>query len=112
MTGTSASVGFRREPERRPAVRFFTISGGNADTKVGGDQCKLNAAAALKAQLDLAIDPPVDVQQCRRDHEYNADDVMHRHRVLRGLHRHLQSSVALSPAALDARPPSVPSCAR
>jgi len=56
MTGTSASVGFRREPERRPAVRFFTISGGNADTKVGGDQCKLNAAAALKAQLDLAID--------------------------------------------------------
>jgi len=55
-TGTSASVGFRREPERRPAVRFFTISGGNADTKVGGDQCRFNAAAALKAQLNLAID--------------------------------------------------------
>jgi pimeloyl-ACP methyl ester carboxylesterase len=55
-TGTSASLGFRREPERRPAVRFFTISGGAADTKVGGEQCKFNAAAAVKAQLNLAID--------------------------------------------------------
>jgi pimeloyl-ACP methyl ester carboxylesterase len=55
-TGSRASVGFRREPERRPDVRFFTISGGNADTKVGGDQCKFSAAAALKAQLDLGID--------------------------------------------------------
>src|SRR5262249_8290703 len=55
-TGTSASVGFRREPERRPDVRFFTISGGVEDTKVGGDQCKFNAAAALKAQLDVDID--------------------------------------------------------
>jgi len=55
-TGTSASVGFRREPERRPAVRFFTISGGNADTKVGGDQCRFTAATALKAQLDVEID--------------------------------------------------------
>jgi pimeloyl-ACP methyl ester carboxylesterase len=55
-TGSSASVGFRREPERRPAVRFFTISGGNADTKVGGEQCRFNAASAVKAQLDVAID--------------------------------------------------------
>ena len=55
-TGTSASVGFRREPERRPAVRFFTISGGNADTKVGGEQCRFNPAAAVKAQLNVAID--------------------------------------------------------
>ena len=55
-TGTSASVGFRREPERRPTVRFFTISGGNADTKVGGDQCRFTAATALKAQLDVEID--------------------------------------------------------
>ena len=55
-TGSSASVGFRREPERRPDVRFFTISGGNADTKVGGDQCRFNAAAAVKAQLNLGID--------------------------------------------------------
>ena len=55
-TGTSASVGFRREPERRPDVRFFTISGGAADTKVGGVQCKFNAAASLASQLDVGID--------------------------------------------------------
>ncbi|TMQ11676.1 MAG: alpha/beta hydrolase [Deltaproteobacteria bacterium] len=55
-TGTSASVGFRREPERRPGVRFFTISGGSADTMVGGDQCKFNTATALKAQLDVGVD--------------------------------------------------------
>jgi len=55
-TGTSSSVGFRREPERRPAVRFFTISGGAADTMVGGDQCRFNAAPALKAQLNVAVD--------------------------------------------------------
>jgi hypothetical protein len=55
-TGTSASVGFRREPERRPDVRFFTISGGSADTMVGGDQCKFNPTTALKAQLDVAVD--------------------------------------------------------
>jgi len=55
-TGTSASLGFRREPERRPAVQFFTISGGAADTKVGGDQCRFNSAPALKAQLDVEID--------------------------------------------------------
>jgi hypothetical protein len=55
-TGTSASVGFRREPERRPAVRFFTISGGAADEIVGGDQCKFTPAAALKAQVNVAID--------------------------------------------------------
>jgi len=55
-TGTSSSVGFRREPERRPAVRFFTISGGDADTIVGGDQCRFNAAPALEAQLDVAVD--------------------------------------------------------
>jgi hypothetical protein len=55
-TGTSLSVGFRREPERRPDVRFYTISGGTADTIVGGDQCKFNSAAALKAQLNMNID--------------------------------------------------------
>jgi pimeloyl-ACP methyl ester carboxylesterase len=55
-TGTSASVGFRREPERRTAVRFFTISGGNADAIVGGDQCKYDAAPALQAQLDVGVD--------------------------------------------------------
>lgn len=55
-TGTSASVGFRREPERRTAVQFFTISGGSADEIVGGDQCKFNAATALKAQLNVAVD--------------------------------------------------------
>ncbi|MBC7977041.1 MAG: hypothetical protein H7138_18855 [Myxococcales bacterium] len=55
-TGTSASVGFRREPQRRPAVRFFTISGGSADAIVGGDQCRFNAATAVKSQLDVAID--------------------------------------------------------
>lgn len=55
-TGTSASVGFRREPERRTSVRFFTISGGAADTLVGGDQCKFNAATALKAQINVGVD--------------------------------------------------------
>lgn len=55
-TGTSASVGFRREPERRTAVRFFTISGGSSDAIVGGDQCKYNAAAAVKAQLNVNVD--------------------------------------------------------
>lgn len=55
-TGTSSSVGFRREPARRTAVRFFTISGGNADTIVGGDQCKFDASAALEAQLDVGVD--------------------------------------------------------
>jgi len=55
-TGTSVSVGFRREPERRSAVRFFTISGGSSDAIVGGDQCKFNSAAPLKAQLDVAVD--------------------------------------------------------
>ena len=55
-TGTTASVGFRREPERRPAVRFFTISGGNSDQIVGADQCRYDAAPALKAQLDVNID--------------------------------------------------------
>jgi hypothetical protein len=55
-TGSSASVGFRREPERRTAVRFFTISGGASDEIVGGDQCKFNAASALKAQLDVGVD--------------------------------------------------------
>jgi triacylglycerol esterase/lipase EstA (alpha/beta hydrolase family) len=55
-TGTSLAVGFRREPERRPDVRFFTISGGSQDTKVGGDQCKFSAAASLRSQLDVNID--------------------------------------------------------
>jgi Lipase (class 2) len=55
-TGTSASVGFRNEPARRPGVRFFTISGGNADAIVGGDQCKFNASAALKAQINVGVD--------------------------------------------------------
>lgn len=55
-TGTSASVGFRREPERRPAVRFFTISGGASDEIVGGEQCQFTAAAAVKAQLSLDLD--------------------------------------------------------
>jgi hypothetical protein len=55
-TGTSATVGFRREPERRTNVRFFTISGGTADAIVGGDQCKFNASAALKAQLNVGVD--------------------------------------------------------
>lgn len=55
-TGTSASVGFRREPERRSAVRFYTISGGESDAIVGGDQCRYDAAPALKAQLDVNID--------------------------------------------------------
>jgi hypothetical protein len=47
-TGTSASVGFRREPERRPGVRFFTIS--------GGPESRFNASAAVRAQLDVGID--------------------------------------------------------
>ena len=55
-TGTSATVGFRREPERRTNVRFFTISGGTADAIVGGDQCKFSASAALKAQLNVGVD--------------------------------------------------------
>jgi hypothetical protein len=55
-TGTTASVGFRREPERRTAVRFFTISGGSADTIVGGVQCKYDSSPALKAQLDVNVD--------------------------------------------------------
>lgn len=54
-TGTSASVGFRREPERRTAVRFFTLSGGTDDDIVGADQCKFNSAAAVKSQLNLHI---------------------------------------------------------
>jgi len=55
-TGTSASVGFRREPERRTAVRYFTISGGDADEIVGGDQCRFDAAPAVRSQLDVDID--------------------------------------------------------
>ena len=55
-TGTSASVGFRNEPARRAGVRFFTISGGDADTIVGGVQCQFNPNAALKAQLNVDID--------------------------------------------------------
>ena len=55
-TGTSSSVGFRNEPARRTAVRFFTISGGSSDEIVGGDQCKFNASAQLKAQLDVTTD--------------------------------------------------------
>jgi Lipase (class 2) len=55
-TGSSASIGFRREPERRPAVRFFTISGGTADTTVSGDQSRFTPSPAVKAQIDVAID--------------------------------------------------------
>lgn len=55
-TGTSSSVGFRNEPARRTAVRFFTISGGSSDAIVGGVQCQFNAASALKAQLNVAVD--------------------------------------------------------
>jgi hypothetical protein len=55
-TGTSSSVGFRREPERRPDVRFFTISGGAADAMVGGSQCKFNVSTALKAQVNVGVD--------------------------------------------------------
>jgi pimeloyl-ACP methyl ester carboxylesterase len=55
-TGTSASVGFRREPGRQTAVKFFTISGGDADTIVGGDQCRYDSAAGVKAQLNVNID--------------------------------------------------------
>ncbi len=55
-TGTSASVGFRYEPSRRTAVRFYTIGGGTADAIVGGVQCKYEPATALKAQLNVNID--------------------------------------------------------
>lgn len=55
-TGTSASVGFRREPERRPGVRFFTISGGTADTTVPGPESRFDTSTAVKAQLDVGID--------------------------------------------------------
>ncbi|HEY0191375.1 MAG TPA: hypothetical protein VGC42_09660, partial [Kofleriaceae bacterium] len=55
-TGTSASVGFRNEPTRRSAVKFFTISGGDQDEIVGGDQCRFNAATSLKSQVNLNID--------------------------------------------------------
>lgn len=55
-TGTSSSVGFRNEPARRTQVRFFTISGGDADAIVGPVQCQFNPAAALEAQLDVAVD--------------------------------------------------------
>jgi pimeloyl-ACP methyl ester carboxylesterase len=54
--GGGASAGFRREPERRPTVRFFTISGGSRDDKVRGDESRFSAAAAVKAQLDVAVD--------------------------------------------------------
>ncbi len=54
--GTSSSVGFRNEPARRTAVRFFTISGGSSDAIVGGVQCQFNSSAALEAQLDVAVD--------------------------------------------------------
>jgi Lipase (class 2) len=55
-TGSSTSVGLRHEPQRRTAVRFFTIGGGSADTIVGGAQCRYEPAPALKAQLNVAID--------------------------------------------------------
>lgn len=55
-TGTSSSVGFRNEPSRRSAVKFFTISGGDQDEIVGGEQCRFNSAASLKSQLNLNID--------------------------------------------------------
>jgi hypothetical protein len=55
-TGTSASVGFRNEPARRTGVRFFTISGGDADEIVGGVQCQFTSSAQLKAQLNVEID--------------------------------------------------------
>jgi pimeloyl-ACP methyl ester carboxylesterase len=54
--GASAAVGFRAEPARRPAVRFYTVSGGASDEIVGGTQCKYTAAPALRAQLDVGID--------------------------------------------------------
>jgi len=60
-TGTSASVGFRREPERRPAVRFYTISGGDADTMVGGDQCKFNPAAAASLIATNRTGTPIEI---------------------------------------------------
>jgi hypothetical protein len=55
-TGTSSSVGFRNEPARRTAVRFFTISGGSSDTMVGGVQCQFNGSPQLEAQLDVSVD--------------------------------------------------------
>lgn len=55
-TGTSASVGFRREPERRTDVRFFTISGGSQDDKVGATECRFNSSAAVRAQVNVEID--------------------------------------------------------
>lgn len=55
-TGTSSSVGFRNEPARRTAVRFFTISGGSSDEIVGGVQCQFNSATALEAQLNVNVD--------------------------------------------------------
>jgi hypothetical protein len=55
-TGRSVSVGFRREPERRSGVRFFTISGGNADTTVAGAESRFDVSAAVKAQVDVGID--------------------------------------------------------
>jgi hypothetical protein len=55
-TGTSSSVGFRNEPARRTAVRFFPISGGSSDAIVGGQQCQFNASTPLKAQLNVAVD--------------------------------------------------------
>src|SRR5215470_1446914 len=55
-TGTSSSVGFRNEPARRTAVRFFTISGGSSDEIVGGVQCQFNASPQLAAQLDVDVD--------------------------------------------------------
>jgi hypothetical protein len=55
-TGTSSSVGFRNEPARRTAVRFFTISGGSSDAIVGGVQCQFNASPQLEAQLDVNVD--------------------------------------------------------
>jgi hypothetical protein len=55
-TGTTSSVGFRNEPARRTAVRFFTISGGSSDAIVGAVQCQFNTATALRAQLDVNVD--------------------------------------------------------
>jgi hypothetical protein len=59
-TGAGAAVGFRREPERRTQVRFFTISGGDADAIVGGDQCRFDPPAAPGAQLEAQLDVGVD----------------------------------------------------
>jgi len=81
------------DSERRPDVRFFTISGGTSDAIVGGDQGKFNASTALKAQINVgSITCPRS--RIQGHHEYDAEFVLYGHWMLREILRLLHQPVS------------------